>query len=233
MHESIQALLELYDIDRQRLILKKERSRRDNSMNDAQGERDQASATASDAAQRVHDYDALESQSRADIERCEKEIEDLRAQQASAKTNKEYMGIINGIEEAKNTITMAKEKLAEVEAVIDEVKSEADALAQKRDEVTAATAAAIDENNDGGTAEISESELDRMYSEFRPKVDSKFLETYERLTAAKHPMPMMAVNASTRATAHGSLISYNQMEQIRMGQLVCDQTNNAILYIQE
>ena len=233
MHESIKALLELHDIDRQRLILKKDRERRESGIAEAQAELDAANEKADAAVAEADEYSALITQKQADIENADKTIEELREKQSSAKTNKEYMAIINGIEEAKSSRAMAQEKLDEVQANIDEIKANAEAVHAKREEIKAKVEATIKELESSADAEISEAELDRMYEEQAPKVDAKFLEVYERLTKSNHPMPLMPIDPHSRATPYGSLISQNQMEQIRMGTLSIDQSNNAILYINE
>ena len=233
MHESMKNLLDLHDINQQRQVLKSDQSRRDDGISDAQGELDAISAEAEEARNAANDYDALINQKQQDIVDADSKIEELRGKQSDAKTNKEYMAIINGIEEAKATKTMANEKLAEVQAVIDEAKAKADELEAKRDEVKAAVEAKIAELSGNEDAQMSEAELDRLYEAQAPKVDAKILEVYERLVKSKHPMPLMPIDPNTRATPYGNLISHNQMEEIRMGNLICDQTNNAILYIKE
>ncbi len=233
MHESVKTLLELYDIDRQRLILKKNRERRETDVASAEAEIAAAQEAAEAARQEADEYTALIAQKTAAIEEADTTIEQLRKDQSSAKTNKEYMAIINGIEESKAAQIMAKEKLAEVTAAIDEIKAKADALLAEAEATKASAEAKIAELNANVDAEGSEAELDRLYEEQITKVDSKFLEVYERLTKSNHPMPLMAIDPNTRATVYGNLISQNQMEQIRNGVLCIDQTNNAILYIKD
>lgn len=233
MHESIKSLLELHDIDRQRQILKKERERREAGIAEARAELDAANAKADEARAKADEYTALITQKQKEIEQADKTIEELRQGQSSAKTNKEYMAIINGIEEAKASKSMAEEKLAEVQATIDEINSAADELSSERDQVKERVEATITAIEAKADSEVSEAELDRMYEEQAPRVDSKFLEVYERLIKSNHPMPLMPIDANSRATPYGNLVSQNQMEQIRKGMLCTDQTNNAILYIKE
>lgn len=233
MHESIQNLLDLHDINQQRQILKTERSRREDGIAEAQAKLDAINEQA-DAARGVADeYAALITQKQQDIEDADKQIEELRGKQGDAKTNKEYMAIINGIEEAKSTKTLAKEKLEEVQAIIDEAKAKADEIDAERQAIKQEVDATIAEIQGGSEVEVSEAELDKLYEAQAPKVDAAILEVYERLVKSKHPMPLMPIDANTRATPYGNLISHNQMEEIRMGKLMIDQTNNAILYIKE
>lgn len=233
MHESMKNLLDLHDINQQRQVLKSNRSRREDGIAEAQAELDAINAEADAARTAVNDYDALIHQKQQDIENADKQVEELRSKQSDAKTNKEYMAIINGIEEAKATKTMAQEKLDEIQAIIDEAKAKADELDAKREEIKAAVEAKIAELSGDADAETSEAELDRLYEAQAPKVDAKILEVYERLVKSNHPMPLMPIDPHSRATPYGNLVSHNQMEEIRMGNLICDQTNNAILYIKE
>jgi hypothetical protein len=78
-----------------------------------------------------------------------------------------------------------------------------------------------------------ESALDAQYAERRAQVEPAFLEVYERLVKAMHKAPLLRVDPVTRATPLGAVLSFNQVEQIRMGKLVIDRTSNAILYLSE
>ena len=82
-------------------------------------------------------------------------------------------------------------------------------------------------------ADEAEANLNALYAKQRALCDEKALVIYERLVKANHPRPLMKVDPNTRATPLGNCISTNALEMLRLGQLVVDQTSNAILYIDE
>ena len=228
MNPSIDALLDLQVLDQQRLALKRAREERLNRLTDAEKAASAAAAETTTAAAEVEKLGALIRQYTADVARCDATINDLRSKQMNAKTNKEYMAIINGIETAKSekanreqSVKDLAARVAEREAKVAAAKEHAGKLAAKRGELVAA-------NDTEATPE--EVELQRQYDERKAKVDPKFLEVYERLIKANHKMPLMRVDPKTRSTAFGSVLSHNQVEQIRMGKLVLDRSN-ALLYI--
>ncbi len=228
MNPSIDALLDLQVLDKQRLALKRAREERLNRLTDAEKSASSAAAETTAAAAEVEKLGALIRQYTADVARCEATINDLRSKQMNAKTNKEYMAIINGIETAKSekanreqSVKDLAARVAEREAKVAAAKEHAEKLSARRGELVAA-------NDTEATPE--EVELQRQYDERKAKVDPKFLEVYERLIKANHKMPLMRVDPKSRSTAFGSVLSHNQVEQIRMGKLVIDRSN-AILYI--
>ncbi len=228
MNPSIDALLDLQVLDQQRLALKRAREERLNRLTDAEKSASAAAAETTTAAAEVEKLGALIRQYTADVARCDATINDLRSKQMNAKTNKEYMAIINGIETAKSekanreqSVKDLAARVAEREAKVVAAKENAGKLSAKRGELVAA-------NDTEATPE--EVELQRQYDERKAKVDPKFLEVYERLIKANHKMPLMRVDPKTRSTAFGSVLSHNQVEQIRMGKLVLDRSN-ALLYI--
>ncbi|MBA3701000.1 MAG: hypothetical protein H0W78_19290 [Planctomycetes bacterium] len=233
MNSSIEALLDLQVIDKKRLTLKKAREAQSGQVDDAAKAATTADATATAAASEVDKLGALIRQYTADCARCDQTITDLRSQQMNAKTNKEYMAIINGIEAAKlektNREASVKDLNAKVEALQAKAKAAQDqaaALKTKAEQVKSTNAVASQL-----TAE--EQELQAQYDEIRGKLDPAFLEAYERLVKANHKMPLMRIDPKTRSTAYGSIISHNMIEQIRMGKLVIERGTNCILYVDE
>ena len=233
MNSSIEALLDLQVIDKKRLALKKVREAQSGQVEDAAKAATTAEATAAAAGAEVEKLGALIRQYQADTARCDQTIADLRSQQMNAKTNKEYMAIINGIEAAKleksNREASVKELNAKVEALQAKAKAaqeQAATLKSKADQVKGANAAA-------SQATPEEQELQARYDEIRGKLDPAFLEAYERLVKANHKMPLMRIDPKTRSTAYGSIISHNMIEQIRMGKLVIERGTNCILYVDE
>ena len=101
MNSSIEALLDLQVIDKKRLTLKKAREQQNGQVDDAGKAAEAATASAAAATAEVEKLGALIRQYTTDVARCDTTIADLRSQQMNAKTNKEYMVIINGIEAAK------------------------------------------------------------------------------------------------------------------------------------
>jgi predicted nucleic acid-binding Zn-ribbon protein len=233
MNSSIEALLDLQVIDKKRLALKKAREQQTGLIDDAAKAAATAEAAATTAAAEVEKLGALIRQYNADTARCDQTIADLRSQQMNAKTNKEYMAIINGIEAAKlekaNREASVKELAAKVEALETKAKAARDQASTqkvKADEVRAATAAAAKPTEE-------ELALQKRYDEIRGTIDPAFLEAYERLVKANHKMPLMRIDPRTRSTAYGSIISHNMIEQIRMGKLVIERGTNCILYVDE
>jgi predicted nucleic acid-binding Zn-ribbon protein len=154
----------------------------------------------------------------------------MRSKQMGAKTNKEYMAIINGIEQAKLEKGHREQSIKDLETRVKDLETKAAAAAQA---VTAAKAKRDEVASHAGNKEpgAEESELQRRYDEIKAGIDPAFLEVYERLVKANHKMPLMRVDPQSRSTVFGSVVSHNQVEQIRLGKLVIDRTSNAILYL--
>jgi predicted nucleic acid-binding Zn-ribbon protein len=233
MNSSIEALLDLQVIDKKRLTLKKAREQQNGQVDDAGKAAAAADAAVAAAVAEVERLGALVRQYTADAGRCDTSIADLRSQQMNAKTNKEYMAIINGIEAAKleksNREASIKElggKIEALEAKAKAARDQAEALKTKATEVKTANASAALPTDE-------EQALQKRYDEVRATIEPAFLEAYERLVKANHKMPMMRIDPKSRSTAYGGIISHNAIEQIRMGKLVIDRGSNAILYLDE
>jgi predicted nucleic acid-binding Zn-ribbon protein len=233
MNTSIAALLDLQVIDKQRLTLRRGRDEKLKRLAEAEKAWAAGEATVQAAVAEVEKFGALTRQYQADVERCDVTINDLRARQPESKTNKDYMEIINGIEQAKlekvKRESSIKELLAKValqEERVAKARAQAEGLSTARAAAQAAAAGA-----ELPCAE--ESALDAQYAERRAQVEPAFLEVYERLVKAMHKAPLLRVDPVTRATPLGAVLSFNQVEQIRMGKLVIDRTSNAILYLSE
>ena len=148
-----------------------------------------------------------------------------------ARSNKEYLAIINGVEEAKSEKKLRQESVNQLQGQIDELSAKATAAGEARDTLKAEV-----ETMEKALAELGEqansaNELQRLYDDQKAKVEPKFLQHYERLVASNHRMPLMKVDAVSRATPYGNMVSTNQLEHIRLGELVIDQGSNAILYV--
>ncbi len=233
MHESIAALLELHDVNRQRQVLISERTTREGRIAKAEQALRQATEAREAAESAVGSNDALIRQYTADLARCDATVDKLREQQMQARTNKEYLACINGIENAKSEKKLREESLSQLNAQIEVMQGKVDEAKAKEAQAQAALDQVQNEVHDQAEAEVSEAELDRLYTEQKAKVDPKLLEVYERLIIAKHPMPLMKVNGRTRATPMGNVISTQHLEMLRLGHLVTDQASNAILYVDE
>ncbi len=233
MNANLEALLDLQVIDKRRLALKRARESQIGQVSSAEQAVKQAEAAAKTAADEVAQMGALIRQYNDDVARCEATINELRSQQMNAKTNKEYMAIINGVENAKlektnreQSVKELQDKIAAIEARAAESKEKAEKIIAKAEEVKAANAAASQVTEEEAT-------LQKRYDELRQQIDPKFLEAYERLIKANHKMPLMRIDPKTRSTVYGSIISHNVIEQIRMGKLAIDSGSNAILFIDE
>jgi predicted nucleic acid-binding Zn-ribbon protein len=234
MHPTMRALLDLHDINQQRQLLRKQRESRETSIKDAAEGAAKTALKADAASAAAHEADALMRQYEQDIANADARIETLREKQMSAKTNKEYLIVINGIEDSKNIKKIRNERLTDLRSKIEGLQQAAATAAQLREQALARVEE-IRNSNQGGidASDTSEAELDRIYAEKRQPVDGKFLEAYERLIAGGHPMPLLPIDPRTRATPYGNLISMNHIEQIRKGGLICDHTSSAILYVNE
>ena len=233
MNANLEALLDLQIIDKRRLTLKRAREGQSGQVSDASAAAKAAEDAATTANAEVAKMGALIRQYNEDVERCDASITELRSQQMNAKTNKEYMAIINGVENAKleksNRETSVKElsdKVTALEAKAKAATEQAALIRAKAEEIAAANAIAAKPTEEEQT-------LQKRYDEVRAGIDPAFLEAYERLVKSHHKMPLMRIDPKTRSSAYGSLISQNQLEQIRMGKLVIDTGSNAILFIDE
>lgn len=233
MNSSIEALLDLQVIDKKRLTLKRAREQQNGQVDDAGKAAEVAAVTAIAATAEVEKLGALIRQYTADVARCDVTIAELRSQQMNAKTNKEYMVIINGIEAAKlekaNREASVKElssKIEVLETKAKTAKAQASALTDAANDVKSTNAAAVKPTEE-------EQILQKRYDEIRGTIDPAFLEAYERLVKANHKMPLMRIDPKSRSTAYGTIISHNMIEQIRMGKLVIERGSNAIMYLDE
>ena len=233
MNSSIEALLDLQVIDKKRLTLKKAREQQNGQVDDAGKAAATADAAAAASIAEVERLGALVRQYTADAGRCDTAIADLRSQQMNAKTNKEYMAIINGIEAAKLEKSNREASIKELAGKIEALEAKAKA-AKEQAELLKSKAVEIKTSNAAAALPTEEEQiLQKRYDEIRGTIDPAFLEAYERLVKANHKMPMMRIDPKTRSTAYGSIISHNMIEQIRMGKLAIDRGSNAILYLDE
>ena len=231
MNPHIQALLDLQVIDKQRLTHKRGRDAKLKKLADAEKAWKAASEAAVSAQGEVDRLGALTRQYTADVERCDKTVADLRAKQPEAKTNKDYMDLINGIEAAKLEKVKRETSLKEIQSRVDDLIAKA-AEAATRAEQAKTTLQTI--ATDAEAAKVptpEEAALQQQYDELRNVVDPAFLEHYERLIKANHKTPLLRVDVATRSTPFGTLLSPNYVEQLRAGKLVIDRTTNAILYL--
>lgn len=233
MNSSIEALLDLQVIDKKRLALKRAREAQTGQVDDASKAAAAADATAAAAAAEVDKLGALIRQYSSDCARCDQTIADLRSQQMNAKTNKEYMAIINGIEAAKLEKTNREASVKELNAKVEALQAKATAALEQAAALKAKAEQVKTSNAAAAKPTEEEQELQKRYDEIRGSIDPAFLEAYERLVKAHHKMPLMRIDPKTRSTAYGSIISHNMIEQIRMGKLVIERGTNSILYVDE
>lgn len=233
MHPHIRELIALHDIDRRRRRMVEEREKREQRQDRAKRALANANTAAEDAAEKATGADALIRQYTARIDELQEKVTTLRAQQMEAKSNKDYVSILNGIEEANAEAKLTREKLADLHANIDAMKAKAEAIAEKRDAVKAKHDEILEVTESDTDVDTSEAELNRMYTEQRSKVESNFLEVYERLVSAKHPMPVMPVDPNTRATPMGNVLPSHNFEKLMGGELMIDEASNAILYLDD
>ena len=233
MHPAITQLLDLHQVNVQRQRLIQDRSGREDKRRQADQALAKFTALSQTSRQMVEDQGALIRQYTADVERCDTDIQSFRARQMEAKSNKEYLECINGIENAKAEKKLREESLANLNASVEELQQKAEAAEAKLAEIQGKYDQFVANLQESEEAGRSSAELERLYQEKRQGLDPKFLEVYERLIEAKHHMPLISVDPLTRATPLGQIISHNDCERIRGGQLVTDPMTNGILYIQE
>lgn len=232
MNATIEALLELHVIDQKRQAIRAKRRAKGKlaaqALVDATAKQTDASAITTEAER----LDALIRQYQADAERCQATIEELRAKQMEAKTNKEYMAIINGIEQARLEKNHREQSLAELTKKRALIAAKADKAAAAAAEAQAAADAAAQAAKEAEQPGPDEAALDAQYAAAKEKVDPAFLEAYERLANAGIKNPMLRVDSRTRSTPMGAVISMNQLEQIKMGKLVLATGSNQILFVE-
>jgi len=233
MHDTFSALLELHEVNNRQQLLIKERKAREAKLTQATEAYKSAVATREKAAEEAERSDALIRQYGTDIERCDSTIAKLREQQMQARTNKEYLACINGVENAKAEKRLREESLRNLHERIDELKEQLKRTEEAEEAAKATMETAERELGEQQEEAESEAELERIYSEKKQGVDPKFLEVYERLISARHPMPLMKVDLRTGATPMGNRLNTQALEQLRLGQLVTDSASNAILYVEE
>lgn len=230
MNPNIEALLELQVIDKQRQSLRKARQEKLRGLDEARKAAEAKKAAAVAAAEEIEKMAALIRQYEGDLQRCDATIADLRGKQMNAKTNKEYMAIINGIEQSRLEKGHREQSLKELAGKVDAAKAKAAAAQTEADQAAAKAEAAATAT--GATEPGSdETALEQQYAERKAKVDPKFLEAYERLVTAGHKTPLVKVDQRTRALPWGAVISMNQLEQIIAGRLVIASGTNQILYV--
>ena len=233
MHPAIIQLLDLHRINQNRQLLQNDRLGRSSKRQQADAALEKYKKLHEAAGSKVSDQDALIRQYTADVERCDAEILKLRSQQMEAKTNKEYLDCINGVETAKAEKKLREESLENLQANVDELKASADKAAAQLADIQAKYDKFIAEHQEPEASGSSLEEVERIYAEKRQGLDAKFLEVYERLIAARHKTPLLEVNPATRATPLGQIISHNDCERIRNGELVTDPMTNGILYMKD
>ncbi|TVR44419.1 MAG: hypothetical protein EA402_07015 [Planctomycetota bacterium] len=233
MHPAIAQLLDLHQVNEQRQRLRSTREGRDSKRQQAEAALAKFQRLQQAAAKKVDDQGALIRQYTADVERCDAQIQELRGKQMEAKTNKEYLECINGVEHAKAEKKLRQESLTSLGSQVEALQAQAAAAQAKLDEIQGKYdnfMAGLEEPADAAT---SAEELERIYQEKRRNCDAKFLEVYERLIEARHKHPLIPIHPLTRATPLGQIISHNDCERIRNGQLVTDPMTNGILYLTE
>ncbi|MEK7412010.1 MAG: hypothetical protein AAB263_01695 [Planctomycetota bacterium] len=232
MADPVAALLELWTIDQRRRELATAREARLGSIAKVEADWKTAEAAAVLAASEADKIDALIRQYTSDAERCDKTIAELSAKKLAAKSNKEYMEIHNGIEQARAEKTQrelsVKETTARKAALVEKMQLAADKAAAAKTVFDAAKAKA------GAGQEVvspEEAELTQKSDHLKASIDPEFLHPYEKLVKSGHKQPLMRVDPKTRSTPFGGLLSHNQVEQIRQGKLVIDRATNSIMYI--
>lgn len=231
MADPVAALLELWTIDQRRRELSKARDAKAATVAKAEAEWKALAAAATAAAAEADRSDALIRQYQADLERCEAKIAEQSQKKLSAKSNKEYMDIHNGIEQARAEKSQREQSVKELTARKADKQTAAQAAADKE----AAAKAKLEETRTAAAAEggpsPEEQELAARAEAIQAGIEPEFLRTYEKLVKSGHKSPLMRVDPKTRATPFGTLLSHNMLEQIRQGKLVIDRASNAILYI--
>lgn len=231
MAEPIAALLELWSIDQRRRGFSKKRDTASEAAAKVEAAWKASEAAAAAAKAETERMDALIRQYGADVERCDKTIAELAQKKLSAKSNKEYMDVHNGIEHARAEKTQREQSVKELGVRKADLEAKAKAAAEKAAQVKADFESANAKIGEAGGPSADEKTLDEQAAAIRARVDPDFLSVYERLVKSGHKTPLMRVDPKTRTTPVGAILSHNQVEQIRQGKLVIDRNTNAILYL--
>jgi predicted nucleic acid-binding Zn-ribbon protein len=231
MAEPIAALLELWSIDQRRRGFSRKRDTATEAAAKVEAAWKATDAAAAAAKAETERMDALIRQYGTDVERCDKTIADLAQKKLSAKSNKEYMDIHNGIEHARAEKTQREQSVKELATRKADLESKAQAAADKAAAVKNEYEAAAAKIGEAGGPTTDEQTLDEQAAKIRAGIDPEFLSVYERLIKSGHKTPLMRVDPKTRTTPVGAILSHNQIEQIRQGKLVIDRNTNAILYL--
>ena len=231
MAESVTALLELWSVDQRRRKLSGVRDSASGAAGKVETTWKAADSAAKTAALEVSRLDALIRQYASDVERCDKTIADLAQKKLGAKSNREYMDIHNGIEQARSEKTQREQSVKEQTARQADLAQKAEAAAAKAAAAKVDYDAAAAKVGDAGGPTADEHDLEAQAAAIKARIDPEFLQVYERLIKSGHKMPLMRVDPKTRTTPVGAILSHNQVEQIRQGKLVIDRGSNAILYL--
>ena len=231
MAETIAALLELWSIDQRRRKLSQVRDTASGAASKVELAWKAAQAAATAAQTEADRLDALIRQYTADVERCDKTIAELAQKKLGAKSNKEYMDIHNGIEQARAEKVQREQSVKEQGARKADLVAKAAVAAEKAAAAKADADAAATKVVVAGGPTADEHDLDGQAATVKARIDPEFLQVYERLLKSGHKSPLMRVDPKTRTTPVGAILSHNQVEQIRQGKLVIDRGTNAILYI--
>ena len=231
MAESVTALLELWSIDQRRRALSAVRNSASGAASKVEAAWKASEAAASAAKAEAERLDALIRQYAADVERCDKTIADMAQKKLGAKSNREYMDIHNGIEQARAEKTQREQSVKEQTVRQADLAAKAQVAADKAAAAKAEYDAAAAKAGAVGGPTADEQALEAEADAVKARIDPEFLQVYERLIKSGHKSPLMRVDPRTRTTPVGAILSHNQVEQIRQGKLVIDRGTNAILYL--
>jgi len=231
MAESVTALLELWSIDQRRRKLSLVRDSASGAASKVETSWKTLEAAAVAAKAEAERLDALIRQYAADVERCDKSIAELAQKKLGAKSNKEYMDIHNGIEQARAEKTQREQSVKEQTIRQADLAAKAVVAAEKASAAKAEFESAASKAGAVGGPTVDEQELEAQANAIKARIDPEFLQTYERLLKSGHKSPLLRVDPKTRTTPVGAILSHNQLEQIRQGKLVIDRNTNAILYL--
>jgi predicted nucleic acid-binding Zn-ribbon protein len=231
MADNVAALLELWAIDQRRRELSKGRDSASAGANKLEVAWKTTEAAATAARAESDRMDALIRQYAADVERCDKTVAELAQKKAGAKSNKEYMDIHNGIEQARLEKTQREQSVKELNTRKADLEAKAAAALAKVAVAKAEYDAAAGKAGAVGGPTADEQTLAAQADAIKARIEPEFLQPYEKLVKSGHKSPLMRVDPKTRTTPVGAILSHNQVEQIRQGKLVIDRGTNAILYM--
>lgn len=230
--ETLEALIELQEVDREIYTLRTERSQKPEAL---KAHKMELAAVEKRLEGGRNELEAHESRRRlldGEINDAEALIAKYTGRLNQVKTNKEYQALLHDIETEKSNRRQTEEKVLETMERIEEVKK---ALNELEEEAKRKRERLEDEENEVNSlvAEIDEEleDLEGQRKELLGPVPAKVLKTYERLLGSTRGQALAIVEGQT-CTGCYTHLPLNVVNRIHVGEeFVTCSSCNRILYI--